>query len=819
MMKQILSLLAFLILSFTQAQKNTEVPTCFQSKQHTHKAVKSIHDTRVDSIDILHTKLKIDITNWSGKTIKASAQIDFKAKQNVTTIALDLLKLQVDSVKQGINLLTYGYNDTLLSINLTGLLSQGQQSSITVYYHGTPIQNAGDWGGFFWNNTYAFNIGVSFTEDPHNYGRAWFPCFDNFEERCTFETIVTTNDTRKAFCGGLLENEVDNLDGTKTWSWFLHQEIPSYLASIAVADYATVYMTFNGLQSAPIPIELAARASDTTALKGSFVHLIDALQCYEEHYAPYAFDRVGYCVTSFTAGAMEHATNIAYMRNAVNGGTSQETLMAHELSHHWWGNLVTCSTAEDMWINEGWASYSEALFTEFVYGKEAYKEYSRANHDNVLRLTHVNDGAYYPVSGVPTDLTYSSTVYDKGADMAHTLRGILGDGAFDNCIHDFLNDFAFKDVSTEILKTYFSSCSGKDLTSFFDSWILEKGFHHYSLANVDILANGTTWSAEGTIRQKLWENTTYTTFLPIEISFFDADFTRFDTTVNTYGVCSSFKVSLPFEPVYYALDLEERIQDATVDKYKTITQLGTNDFNLARVIFDVQEITDSVLLHVTHHYIKPDPFQTAIPGLHLSPNRYWSVGGVWNTNFRANAIFRYNGSSSQTSGLLDNDFITISEDSLVLLFKAKPSDDWSIVDSFTLNTQGSILNKAGYFEVYNVQQGDYVLAIYNKLQADDTTQFEDCIYTGLNNIDKLKNVVKVYPVPAAGYFKVEILDEYNSNLILKVTSLLGQEVYNQKFKHEEASHRVQTKDWSKGTYIVSLVADGQLVYSTTIIIE
>jgi hypothetical protein len=818
-MKQILSLAALLLFCTTQAQKNTEASTCFQLKQHAHKSVKSIHDTRVDSIDILHTKLNIDMTNWSGKTITASAQIDFEAKQNITSIALDLLKLQVDSVKQGLNVLTYNYNDTLLSINLVNTLLQGQLASVTVYYHGTPIQNAGDWGGFFWNNTYAFNIGVSFTEDPHNYGRAWFPCFDNFEERCTFETIVITNDTRKAFCGGLLETESDNLNGTITWHWVLHQEIPSYLASIAVADYATVYMTYNGIQSVPIPIELAARASDTTALKGSFVHLIDALECYEDHYAPYAFDRVGYCVTSFTAGAMEHATNIAYMRNAVNGGTSQETLMAHELSHHWWGNLVTCSTAEDIWINEGWASYSEALFTEYVYGAEAYKEYSRKNHDDVLRLTHINDGGYYPVSGVTTDLTYSSTVYDKGADMAHTLRGILGDIVFDGCIHDFLNEYAFKDVSTETMKAYFSSCSGKDLSSFFDSWILEKGFHHYSIANLDVLADGIFWSAEGTIRQKLWENTSYTTFLPIDISFFDTNFNRFDTFVNTYGPCSSFKVSLPFDPVYYALDMEERIQDATVDKYKIVDQLGTNDFDLARVIFDVQEITDSVLMHVTHHYIKPDPFQTAVPGMHLSPNRYWSIGGVWNADFRANAIFRYNGSSSQTVGNLDNSFITISEDSLVILFKAKPSDDWQIVDSFSLNTQGSLLNKSGYFEVYNVQQGDYVLAIYNKQQADDAAQFEQCIYTGLYNVNRLKNLVKVYPVPAEDYFKVDIIDEQKSHLILKVTSILGKEVYNQRIRSDEPSQVVQTKDWSKGPYIVSLVSEGKLVYSTKIIIE
>ena len=818
-MKQILSIIAFLFIFSSYAQKNTAAPTCLQLKQGSHKAMKSANDVRSEFIDILHTKLEIDITNWSGKKIYGKASIDFEALQDVSTIALDLLKLQVDSVKDASSHLLYTYNDTLLDIALTNVLLAGQQTSVEVYYNGTPIQNAGDWGGFFWNGTYAFNIGVSFLEDPHNYGRAWFPCFDNFEERCTFETIVTTDDSRKAFCGGLLQSETDNLDGTITWHWFLHQEIPSYLASIAVADYATVNMSYNGIQSAPIPIQLAARPSDTSALKGSFVHLIDALSCYESHYAPYAFDRVGYAITSFTSGAMEHATNIAYMRNAINGGTSQETLMAHELSHHWWGNLVTCATAEDMWINEGWASFSEALFIESVYGEEAYKEYSRNNHDNVLRLTHINDGAYYPVSGVPTDLTYSSTVYEKGADMAHTLRGILGDASFDNCIHNFLNDFAFQDVNSALMESYFSNCSGKDLSSFFDTWIYEAGFHHYSIANMNIMPEGNAWVAEGSIRQRLWENTNYTEYLPIQISFFDTEMNRFDATVITYGPCSDFKLTIPFEAIYYAIDMEELIQDATVDKYEIINQLGTKDMELGRVIFDVVELSDSVLMHVTHHYIKPDAFQTQVPGLHLSPNRYWSIGGVWNDDFRANAIFRYNGSTSQSSGYLDHDLITNSEDSLVLLYKAKASDDWQILDSFTLNTQGSALNKVGYFEVYEVKQGDYALAIYDSQQADDQSQFTPCVYTGIYAVERLSKLVKVYPVPAEDFFRVDILDENKSHLILKVTNILGKEVYNARIKAEEASHIVQSKDWTKGPYIVSLLENSKLVYSTKIILD
>lgn len=819
-MRNILSFVFIGILLQTTAQKSTEAFSCYQSKKHSYKALQSTNDTRSDSIDIIHTAIHLDMSDWSSRSVIAMAELEIQGLvNNVNTLRIDLQGISVDSIIQNGQSLSYNHNDTLLVIDLASNLSTTQSAKVQIHYSGTPYQNPSDWGGFYWNSTYAFNIGVSFLEDPHNYGRVWFPCFDNFVERSTFEFHITTDNSRKAFCNGLLTSEEDNLDGTITWHWEMNQEIPSYLASVAVSNYATVEMDYNGIQGAPIPIVLAARPNDTTVMKGSFIHLTDAMECYENFYAPYAFDRIGYCLTSFNAGAMEHATNIAYMRAAINGTTSQETLMAHELSHHWWGDLITCEDAEDMWLNEGWASFSEALFTEYVYGEEAYKEYSRDNHDDVLRLTHVSDGGYYPVSGVPTELTYSSTVYDKGADMAHTIRGILGESDFSTCIEDFLVDYSFQDVSSELLESYLSACSGKDLSSFFETWIFEKGFHHYSIKDLNITPQGNMFLVEGSIKQKLWENSNYTTYLPMTVTFFKNMGESLSFEVSTYGPCSSFSIELPFEPVYYALDLEEKIQDATVDKYEVISTIGTHDFDLSRVIFDVSEIGDSILMHTTHHYIQPDPFQTPIPGLHLSPNRYWSVGGVWNDDFKTNAVFRYNGSNNSTSGYLDNDFITNSEDSLVILYKANQQDDWSFVDSFELNTQGSVLNKTGFFEVFNAKQGDYVMAIYDSQKPNDNEVFESCLFTGLYDVNRLSELVKIYPIPTKDVFKVEFTNDRKSHLIVKVHSILGKQVYNTRVKDFETSIDISSKEWGKGHYIVSIYDDINLVYSQKILLD
>src|SRR4051812_511852 len=104
--------------------------------------------------------------------------------------------------------------------------------------------------------------------------------------------------------------------------------------------------------------------------------------------------------------------------------------MAHELSHHWWGNLLTCETPEDMWINEGWASFSADLFFEWQYGKPTYLQRVKSRHEDIVHYLHHTEGGFRAISGLPHNLTYGSHVYEKGADMIHNLRGYLGDADF-----------------------------------------------------------------------------------------------------------------------------------------------------------------------------------------------------------------------------------------------------------------------------------------------------------------------------------------------------------------------------------------------------
>lgn len=212
-------------------------------------------DLRGDTIDIHSYVMHLDFTDFGGRQMKASATMVIKAKiNNVSSINLDLLRLTIDSIKVNGYSPVYAYNDTVININLLTTLNTGDSATLIVYYHGQPIQISGDFGGFYWTTNCAFNIGVSFLSNPHNFGKCWFPCFDNFQVRSYHESYITTPANMKAFGNGLLIDTTQNTNST-TWHWKLQENIPSYLASVTVGTFKTIYDTVQGINGT-IPMEI-----------------------------------------------------------------------------------------------------------------------------------------------------------------------------------------------------------------------------------------------------------------------------------------------------------------------------------------------------------------------------------------------------------------------------------------------------------------------------------------------------------------------------------------------------------------------------------
>jgi len=770
--------------------------------------------------DIGHYAISLDISDVSSHRIQGCCTVQLKSNADgLEQITLDLLELTVDSVMINNAAAAFSYNDTVLNITLPQALHQNDVAGIRICYHGQPVEDA-TWGGFYFSGDYAYNMGVGFASNPHTLGKVWFPCVDNFTDKATFDFYITTHSLNKAFCNGLLKNVTTEPNGNLTWHWEMNEPIPAYLASVAVAPYAALYDNYVSITGNTIPVILAARASDTSRLKSSFIHLPDAFNIFEQSFGPYLFDRVGYVLVPFSGGAMEHATNISYASALVNGGLEYETTMAHEFSHHWWGDLVTCTTAEDMWLNEGWAVYSEKIFLEKLYGKNAYRKGVRANHMDVLQFAHIHDDGYRAVSGVPHDYTYGKTVYDKGADVAHTLRGYMGDSLFFTCIQSFLDAYKFGNASSENFRDYLTACSGINLNSFFDNWVFAPGFPHFSIDSFFVVQGANGYDVTVFIRQRLKAAPGLYSDVPVELTFLNED-DSITLSVMFSGDCGIYRTTLDFEPAFVALDMNEKISDAITDKFYHIGTAGTYDFEEAMMTLIVTGVPSEALVRVEHHWIAPDPKRDSIAGLHISDERYWKVDGLIPDGFAASARVAYDGTAG--NGYLDQRLITNSEDSLVILYRPDKQSDWELHPDFAINTQGSAANKRGQITINRIAKGEYALGIWDHHRpvADSQAASSPCFALGMENNygERHELQFEIFPNPANDSFYIRFSKFLTKDVSVAVYDLAGKPVVNFIGRKGEDKLMISTKGWNKSGYLVTVSATSGQNAKKVVIVE
>jgi len=752
-------------------------------------------DLRGDTIDIQHYQLKIDLRDFDTHILYATAVVGIKAKKNhVAAINLDLLRLKVDSVMVHGLPAVYVYDDSLLHVQFPKVLNSGDSSVLQIYYHGKPAVLPGDFGGFYWDDRYAFNMGVSFASDPHNYGRVWFPCFDNFEVRSYYEFFITTRATDKAFCNGLLIDE-KTPDSSRVWHWKLNEDIPSYLASVAVADYETIEDTVQGINGV-VPVEIAVVPEDTAMLRKRFEHLHQAFHILEHYWGPYRWERVGYCMVPFQDGAMEHATNIAFMKYYLDVYSREcETTMAHELSHHWFGNLVTCESAPEMWLNEGWATYSQSLFIEGLYGADSARQYRREAHLTELQLAHVTDKGYLPVSGVSSAQTYGNTVYQKGGDVIHTLRYYLGDSIFFGCVKGYLNQYAFKTANTIQMRDYLTACSGKDLTDFFNDWLLTPGYPHFSISDKYINKHDGKYEVYINIRQRLSHAPHLYNHVPVTVSYFDHNMKRKDEKVYVSGENITYETELNFKPEYMALDFDGNLADAISDEWRIVRDSGLYDFSAAMMSIKVNSVRDSSLIRVEHNWIPAEPMVHPVNGLHMHTSRYWTVDGVFDPSMKATGIFDF---SAAPADHLDEGFIS-NEDSVIMMYRANQNEDWRPANGW-IEKGESDSDKVGAAIVYPLRKGEYALAVFDAKQTDTKRRVDNyesirkSIKTGLDfkvSIDKANDLLGVA-------FEKDIFDQ------AEVYDAKGNKLMDKSIGERENKLTVNTGHTPTESYIVTL---------------
>jgi aminopeptidase N len=750
---------------------------------------------RSDTVDVINYSIYLDFTQGTSNIMSGNCEVKFNPLMDITTLSLDLLQLNIDSIVFQGTQISYSYNDTLIIANLGGTVSAGNIDSLTVYYDGTPQTDASGWGGFYMQTSYFYNLGVGFEADPHNYGRVWHPCFDNFVERATYDFEILTANNYTAYCNGERTNVTPVGTDSLITNWKLDIAIPSYLASIAVGQYVHVSDSyFSALQSLSIPIWLASRDTDTTNFKNSFANLQNGIAAFENSYGPYVWNRVGYVLVPFNSGAMEHATNIAYPLLTVNGLLTYETLMAHELSHHWWGDWVTCATAEEMWINEGMAVYSEHLFLENVYDWDTYMQTVRDNHYDVLHRAHIDDSGHYALNAVPIKYTYGEHSYRKAADVLHTMRSFVGDANFFAALQSIQTAYGGGNISSSEYRDQMSSIVGVDVTEFFDNWIFQPGYSQFAITDMNSTQNGGNYDVEIVVDQKLKGASTYHTNVPISVTFMDAGWNQYSTSITMSGDFAAFTLSVPFEPVFAALNMDEKLNDAVTAEDITITTNGIKNLNYSNVRLSVSSITDSAYMRVEHNWVYADA-APSIPNLIVSQDRYWNIHGLDLNKMTGTLRFTYNGQNNST-GDFDNSILQdvggqpFEEDSIVLLYRADAQSDWQIHPDYSVNTTGSSTDKKGWCETNVFMEGQYC--------------FGYRVYSvGLSEFNKVGQTYSIYPNPADDTIFIDLQEWSTGQYAVEIYAINGQFIDKNVLKGAEINE-VSVGHIEAGTYLVIL---------------
>jgi aminopeptidase N len=746
----------------------------------------NIFPSTSDTVHISHYSIYLTDINTQTHTLKAYAQLTVISKMNnINGFSLELKTLTVDSVFVNEIPATFINNNDLVSVLLEQPLNAGDTLSVKVCYHGSPFHES--WGGFHWNGSYAFNLGVGFESIPHNLGKAWFPCIDNFTDRASYDVFVRLESEKKAVCGGDLVNVVDNEDGTLTYHWKLSQNIPTYLASVAVGDYIVVEDKYYGIEDT-IPIKVYVRPVDSSKVQGTFINLKTTMAFFEDRFGPYPFDRIGYVGTSI--GAMEHATNIAYPNFAIDGTTNYESLYTHELSHMWFGDKITCDKAEEMWINEGWASFCEMYYLEAYGQHDLFIKQMRERNAKVLQNTAVIDGGDYALANVPQNVTYGSTSYDKGAVVVNSLRGYLGDSLFSAGVKGALSQIGFKSVNSMEWLNAIGENAGVDLQDFLDLWVYTPGTPHFAIDSTEISTYGDKYEVDIYLRQKHKGNNFIGNDIVTEIGFLKDDFTIVTDTVHFSGKRGCSVKLVDFEPLLTMIDPLEKINDATIDYFKVFTEPIQYSFQKTYFKLYIDELDDEAFVRVTHHWIYPDSIKMPVDGLRITNTRYWEIEGVFPESMSARGKFYF--SDSET---MDENLGLTMNDSVMLLYRSGTNDDWHYVPQYLYG-----IPTIGYIFVYDLKPGQYVVAAIDKQLVNIT--------------EEATGKAVVYPNPTTGKISLKLQDKDDYQVIVTDTS--GKTV--QKFSFT-GKRRTLSLSSAPGLYVITVFKHGNYFASEKIILN
>ena len=403
--------------------------------------------------------------------IKGEVTTYFTALSDMNQIVFDLAdNMQVSSIIQRGQSLNYKQNNEELVIDLPLTQNKSKLDSLTVFYSGNPVSSG--FGSFEINTHGSSNTPVLWTLSEPYGAKGWWPCKQDLIDKIDSVDIKIKHPAQyKAASNGLLMSE--KAEGLSTITHWRHKyPIPAYLIAIAVTNYS-VYK--ENAPELPFDIVNYVYPEGLNTAKNSTAITPDIMVLFNDLFEMYPFSKEKYGHAQFGwGGGMEHTT-MTFM-----GGWSRG-LIAHELAHQWFGNKITCGSWEDIWLNEGFATYLDGLVYENFNGQALFSQWRKSVVNSV---TSIASGSTFVTDTTSVSRIFNSRLtYRKGAMILHMLRYKIGDDNFFTAVKNYLADptLAFSYAKTKDLQRHLEATSLIDLDEFFADWFYGEGYPEYDL--------------------------------------------------------------------------------------------------------------------------------------------------------------------------------------------------------------------------------------------------------------------------------------------------------------------------------------------------
>jgi aminopeptidase N len=488
-------------------------------------------------IDLVHERVEISF-DWTRRRANGKATLTIRPWFYTTeAVHLDAKNFDIQSVtlEPTATPLKYTYDNEQLRIQLAQPLTRGNEIKITVTYTAKPDERT-DYGGsaaitqdkglYFINPdgadpTKPRQIWTQGETESNSY---WMPTVDKPNERCTQEMYITVEDNFKTLSNGLLIASTRNANGTRTDYWRQDQPHAPYLFMMAVGEFAVVKDKWRNMD-----VDYYVEPAYEAYARDIFPYTPEMLDFFSKKLGvDYPWKKYAQVVVrDYVSGAMENTTAVIFgefmqkdRRQLLDAHLTNEKIVAHEMFHHWFGDLVTTESWANLTLNEGFANYSEYLWMEHKHGRDAADHHLQMEQQGYL--FSAGDGGHPLIHygyGNREDM-FDAHSYNKGGCILHMLRGHLGDDAFFEALKQYLNRHQYTAVEAHELRMAFEDVTGQDLNWFFDQWFFAAG--HPAL-NISYAWDEATKTTKVTIEQEqVGDDVPYVFDLPLAVDVYDA---------------------------------------------------------------------------------------------------------------------------------------------------------------------------------------------------------------------------------------------------------------------------------------------------------